>query len=41
VDVPVHVGEFMPNMYAFADYIKRGAMDVVRLIMDSCGASAG
>jgi L-alanine-DL-glutamate epimerase-like enolase superfamily enzyme len=41
VETPVHVGEFMPNMYAFAEYIKRGAMDVVRLIMDSCGGISG
>ncbi len=41
VKVPVHVGEFMPNMYAFSEYIKRGAMGVVRVIMDSCGGISG
>ncbi len=41
LDVPVHVGEFMPNMYAYAEYIRRGALDVVRLIIDGCGGISG
>ncbi len=41
VDTPVHVGEFMPSMYAYPEYIRRGAMDVVRLICDNCGGITG
>ena len=41
LDVPIHVGEFMPNMYAYAEYIRRGALDVVRLIIDGCGGITG
>ncbi len=41
VKTPLHIGEFMPNMYMFAEFIKAGAMGVVRCIMDSCGGISG
>jgi L-alanine-DL-glutamate epimerase-like enolase superfamily enzyme len=38
VDVPIEVGEFILDVYAYAEYIRRGAMDIGRLIVDNlCG----
>ena len=41
LDLPIEVGEFLMNVYDFADYIRRGAMDVVRLIADNIGGITG
>jgi len=37
LDVPIHVGEFIFSMYDFPEYILRGAVDVVRFIIDCVG----
>lgn len=37
VDVPIHIGEFIFSPYSFAEYIRRQALDVVRLIVDNIG----
>jgi L-alanine-DL-glutamate epimerase-like enolase superfamily enzyme len=39
--VPVEVGEFLFGIQAFAEYIRRGAMDIVRLIGDNVGGISG
>jgi L-alanine-DL-glutamate epimerase-like enolase superfamily enzyme len=41
LDVPLHVGEFLASISDFAEYIKRGAVDVVRLIADNVGGISG
>jgi L-alanine-DL-glutamate epimerase-like enolase superfamily enzyme len=41
VDVPVHIGEFIVSPYDFAEYVRRGAMDVVRFIVDYVGGITG
>jgi L-alanine-DL-glutamate epimerase-like enolase superfamily enzyme len=41
LDVPLHVGEFLASISDFAEYIKRGAVDVVRLIADNTGGISG
>ena len=41
LDIPVHIGEFLSSPYAFAEYIRRGAMDVVRFIVDNVGGITG
>jgi L-alanine-DL-glutamate epimerase-like enolase superfamily enzyme len=41
LDTPIHVGEFLYSIADFAEYIKRGAMDVVRLIADNVGGMSG
>ncbi len=41
LDVPIEVGEFLYTIQAFAEYISRGAMDVVRLIGDNVGGISG
>lgn len=37
LDVPIHLGEFLFSPYAYAEYIRRGAADVVRFIVDNVG----
>ena len=38
LDVPIEVGEFILDIYQYGEYIRRGAMDVGRLIVDNlCG----
>ena len=37
LDVPVHLGEFISSIYLFPEYIRRGAMDVLRFIVDNIG----
>jgi L-alanine-DL-glutamate epimerase-like enolase superfamily enzyme len=38
LDVPIEVGEFLLSITDYAEYIRRGAMDVARLIVDNlCG----
>jgi L-alanine-DL-glutamate epimerase-like enolase superfamily enzyme len=39
--VPVEVGEFLFSIQGFAEYIRRGAMDIVRLIGDNVGGITG
>jgi L-alanine-DL-glutamate epimerase-like enolase superfamily enzyme len=39
--LPVHVGEFLYSISDFAEYISRGALDVVRLIADNVGGISG
>ena len=41
LDVPIHVGEFIFSIYDFAEYIRRGAVDVVRFIVDNIGGITG
>jgi len=41
LDVPLHVGEFLASISDFAEYIRRGAMGVVRLIADNVGGISG
>lgn len=37
LDVPIVIGEFLASPYYFAEYIRRGAMDEVRFIVDNIG----
>ena len=41
LDLPLHVGEFLYSISDFAEYIRRGALDVVRLIADNVGGISG
>lgn len=41
LDVPIHTGEFIFSIYDFAEYIKRGAVDVLRFIVDNVGGITG
>jgi len=41
LDVPIEVGEFLYSIYDFAEYIRRGGMDIVRLIADNVGGISG
>ena len=41
LDVPLHVGEFLASISDFAEYIRLGAVDVVRLIADNVGGISG
>jgi len=41
LNLPIHVGEFIYSIADFADYIKRDALDVVRLIADNVGGISG
>jgi L-alanine-DL-glutamate epimerase-like enolase superfamily enzyme len=41
VDLPVHIGEFIFSIYDFPEYIRRGALDVVRYIVDNVGGITG
>lgn len=41
LDIPVHIGEFIFSPYAYADYIRSGALDVVRFITDNVGGITG
>jgi L-alanine-DL-glutamate epimerase-like enolase superfamily enzyme len=41
LDLPLHVGEFLASISDFAEYIKRGALDVARLIADNVGGISG
>jgi len=41
LDVPIHIGEFLFSMYDYAEYIRRGAVDVVRFIVDNVGGITG
>ena len=41
LDLPLHVGEFLASISDFAEYIRRSAVDVVRLIADNVGGISG
>jgi len=41
LDVPIHTGEFIFSIYDYAEYIKRGAVDVLRFIVDNVGGITG
>ena len=41
LDIPIHIGEFIFSPYNFAEYIRRGALDVVRFIVDNVGGITG
>jgi len=41
LDLPLHIGEFLTSISGFAEYIKRGALDVARLIADNVGGISG
>jgi L-alanine-DL-glutamate epimerase-like enolase superfamily enzyme len=41
LDVPIHAGEFIFSIYDYAEYIRRGAVDVVRFIVDNVGGITG
>jgi L-alanine-DL-glutamate epimerase-like enolase superfamily enzyme len=41
LDLPVTIGEFIFSPYDFTEYIKRGACDIVRFIVDNIGGITG
>jgi L-alanine-DL-glutamate epimerase-like enolase superfamily enzyme len=41
LDTPIHIGEFIFSIYDFPEYIRRGATDVVRFIVDNVGGITG
>jgi L-alanine-DL-glutamate epimerase-like enolase superfamily enzyme len=41
LSLPIHVGEFLYSIADFAEYIKRDALSVVRLIADNVGGISG
>jgi L-alanine-DL-glutamate epimerase-like enolase superfamily enzyme len=41
LNVPTEVGEFLGDIYDYADYIKRDAMGIVRLVTDAAGGITG
>ena len=41
LDVPIEVGEFIYTIQGYAEYIRRGALDIVRLIGDNVGGISG
>ncbi|MGH9666220.1 MAG: enolase C-terminal domain-like protein, partial [Bryobacteraceae bacterium] len=41
LDIPIHIGEFIFSPYNYAEYIRRGAVDVVRFIVDNVGGISG
>jgi L-alanine-DL-glutamate epimerase-like enolase superfamily enzyme len=41
IDTPIHIGEFIFSIYDYAAYIRAGALDVVRLIVDNIGGITG
>ena len=41
LDVPITIGEFIYSPYNYAEYIRRGACDVVRFIVDNVGGITG
>lgn len=41
LDIPIHIGEFIFSPYNYAEYIRRGAVDVVRFITDNVGGITG
>jgi len=41
LDVPIHAGEFIFSIYDYGEYIRRGAVDVLRFIVDNVGGITG
>jgi L-alanine-DL-glutamate epimerase-like enolase superfamily enzyme len=41
LDLPITIGEFLSSPYDYAEYIRRGACDVVRFIVDNIGGITG
>jgi len=41
LDLPITIGEFLASPYDFPEYIRRGACDVVRFIVDNIGGITG
>jgi len=41
LDVPIHAGEFIFSIYDYPEYIRRGAVDVLRFIVDNVGGITG
>jgi len=41
LDLPITIGEFLFSPYDFTEYIRRGACDVVRFIVDNIGGITG
>ncbi len=41
IDTPIHIGEFIFSIYDYAAYIRAGAFDVLRLIVDNIGGITG
>jgi L-alanine-DL-glutamate epimerase-like enolase superfamily enzyme len=41
LDVPITIGEFISSPYGYAEYIRRGACDVVRFVVDNIGGITG
>jgi L-alanine-DL-glutamate epimerase-like enolase superfamily enzyme len=41
LDIPIHIGEFIFSPYNYGEYIRRGAVDVVRFITDNVGGITG
>jgi len=39
--VPIEIGEFIYGIQGYAEYIRRGALDIVRLISDNVGGITG
>ena len=39
--MPLHAGEFIFSIYDYAEYIRRGAVDVLRFIVDNVGGITG
>ncbi len=41
LEIPVHIGEFLTSIYEYPEYIRRGAVDGVRFIVDNIGGISG
>lgn len=41
LDTPIHIGEFIFSIYDYGEYVRRGAVDVVRFIVDNVGGITG
>ena len=41
LDVPVTIGEFLASPYSYGEYIRRGALDEVRFVVDNIGGITG
>lgn len=41
LDIPIHIGEFIFSIYDYPEYIRRRALDVVRIIVDNVGGITG
>jgi len=41
LEVPLHIGEFISSPYNYGQYIRRGAVDVVRFIVDNVSGITG